>query len=210
MTIYARLFSLLEREQPTGQDCKVKNPIVDVRAEENMNMPTTLPSSYSATIRFEGVEFAYPSHPNTTVLDELSFTMNEAEMLALTGSSGCGKSSIVSLLMRFYEPTSGRVTLDGTDIRDLDIEWLRSQIGLVGQEPILFHASVYENVAYGKPSATHDEVMEACIAANAHRFILELPEQYDTIVGERGASISGVSLTHFFISIDDFYLINLY
>lgn len=93
--------------------------------------------------------------------------------------------------MRFYEPNSGRITLDGIDVRDIDVEWLRSQIGFVGQEPILFHASVFENVAYGKPNATHDEVIEACIAANAHSFILELPEQYDTIVGERGASISG-------------------
>lgn len=112
-------------------------------------------------------------------------------MLAVTGSSGSGKSSCASLLMRFYEPLKGRITLDGRDVRDLEVEWLRSQVGLVSQEPILFHASVFENVAYGKPLATRDEVIEACIAANAHRFILELPEQYDTIVGERGASISG-------------------
>ena len=81
--------------------------------------------------------------------------------------------------------------LDGRDIRDLDVEWLQSQIGLVGQEPILFHASVFDNVAYGKPNATRDEVIEACIDANAHQFILELTDQYNTIVGERGASISG-------------------
>ena len=112
-------------------------------------------------------------------------------MLAVTGSSGSGKWSCASLLMRFYEPLKGRTTLDGRDVRDLEVEWLRSQVGLVSQEPILFHASVFENVAYGKPLATRDEVIEACIAANAHRFILELPEQYDTIVGERGASISG-------------------
>ena len=93
--------------------------------------------------------------------------------------------------MRFYEPTSGRITLDGVDIRDIDVDWLRSQVGLVGQEPILFHASVFDNVAYGKPHSTQDEVIEACIAAGAHRFILELPDQYDTIVGSRGASISG-------------------
>ena len=109
-----------------------------------------------------------------------------------TGTSGSGKSSIISLLCRFYEPAaSGRITLGGRDIRDLDVEWLRSQIGLVGKEPILFHASVFENVAYGNPRATHDEVVTACIAADAHRFILELPSQYNTIVGERGASISG-------------------
>mmetsp|Transcript_57295 Transcript_57295/g.121590 ORF Transcript_57295/g.121590 Transcript_57295/m.121590 type:complete len:205 (-) Transcript_57295:441-1055(-) len=112
-------------------------------------------------------------------------------MLAITGSSGSGKSSIISLLVRFYAPLLGRITLDGRDIQDLDVEWLRSQIGLVGQEPILFHASIFDNVAYGKPNATREEVVEACVAANAHRFILDLPDQYDTIVGERGASVSG-------------------
>jgi len=112
-------------------------------------------------------------------------------MLAVTGSSGSGKSSIASLLLRLREPSSGRITLDGVDIHELDVEWLRSQIGAVSQEPILFHASVFENVAYGKPDATHDDVITACVEANAHHFILELPDGYDTIVGERGASVSG-------------------
>ncbi|KAL7537047.1 hypothetical protein ACHAXR_007555 [Thalassiosira sp. AJA248-18] len=184
----ARLFSLLEREpslRASGQ-CAATTA-----GEKGLPISATLPSSYNATIRFEGVEFAYPSHPNMAILNKVSLSINQGEMLAVTGSSGSGKSSVVSLLMRFYDPLAGRITLDGRDVRDLDVDWLRSQIGLVGQEPILFHGSVFENVAYGKPNATHDEVIEACIAANAHRFILELPDQYDTVVGERGASISG-------------------
>ena len=180
----ARLFALLEK----GGDDPLLEP--DTKVGTSRTATVTLPPSYNPTIRFEEVVFAYPAHPYVPVLNKLSFTLN-GEMLALTGLSGSGKSSIVSLLMRFYEPTSGRITLDGVDIRDIDVDWLRSQVGLVGQEPILFHASVFDNVAYGKPHSTQDEVIEACIAAGAHRFILELPDQYDTIVGSRGASISG-------------------
>ena len=182
----ARLFALLEKG---GEQSFLDTDGTKVKTSRAP--AATLPISYNPTIRFEDVEFAYPAHPHTPILNNLSFTLRYGEMLALTGLSGSGKSSIVSLLMRFYEPNSGRISLDGVDIRDLGIDWLRSQIGLVGQEPILFHASVFDNVAYGKPHSTQDEVIEACIAAGAHRFILELPDQYDTIVGSRGASISG-------------------
>ncbi len=182
----ARLFALLEKGgEPSFLDTD------GTKVKTSRTPAATLPATYNPTIRFEDVEFAYPAHPHTPILNNLSFTLRYGEMLALTGLSGSGKSSIVSLLMRFYEPNSGRISLDGVDIRHLDVNWLRSQIGLVGQEPILFHASVFDNVAYGKPHSTKDEVIEACIAASAHRFILELPDQYDTIVGSRGASISG-------------------
>ena len=163
----ARLFALLEKD---GEHSFLDPDTDEVNTFRTA--ATTLPALYNPTIRFEEVEFAYPAHPHMPVLNNLSFTLRCGEMLALTGLSGSGKSSIVSLLMRFYEPKSGRITLDGVDIRDLDIDWLRSQFGLVGQEPILFHASVFENVAYGKPHSTHDEVIEACIAAGAHRLIL--------------------------------------
>ena len=86
--------------------------------------------------------------------------MNDGQILGITAPSGGGKSSIINLMMKFYEPTNGKITLDGTDVKELDEDWLRSQIALVGQEPILFHASVYENVAYGKPNATREEVIE--------------------------------------------------
>lgn len=181
-----RLFALLEK----GGEQSILDPD-GTKSTSSRKTAATLSPSYNPTIRFEDVKFAYPAHPHTPILNNLTFTLKYGEMLALTGLSGSGKSSIISLLMRFYEPNSGIITLDGVDIRELDVDWLRNQVGLVGQEPILFHASVFENVAYGKPHSTKDEVIEACIAAGAHRFILELPDQYDTIVGSRGANISG-------------------
>jgi len=185
----ARLFSLLDRDSPDFDDRATKRTkSVDI---SNHRLVKTLPSSYKPTVRFDSIRFSYPSHPNVPILNEVSFTLTNGEMLAVTGSSGSGKSSIASLLLRLREPSSGRITLDGVDIHELDVEWLRSQIGAVSQEPILFHASVFENVAYGKPDATHDDVITACVEANAHHFILELPDGYDTIVGERGASVSG-------------------
>jgi len=200
----ARLFDLLEgRDDHVGgtADSTDATTAVEDGVDDGIdrdlaplvtNAAATLPSSYDSTVRFEGVEFSYPSHRNKAILGKTSFTLQNGEMLAITGLSGSGKSSIVSLLMRFYEPSAGRITLGGSDVRRLDVDWLRSQVGLVGQEPILFHASVYENVSYGRPDATRDEVVEACMAAGAHRFVLELPDQYDTMVGgSAGANISG-------------------
>eukprot|EP00984_Skeletonema_dohrnii_P015254 scaffold6547_cov141-Skeletonema_dohrnii-CCMP3373.AAC.7 len=135
----------------------------------------TLPASYKADIQFDGVDFYYPSHTQQSlVLDNLSFKLSDGEMLAVSGSSGSGKSSILALLMRFYSPSRGVITLGGK-----------------GQEPILFHATIFENVSYGRPDATRDEVIKACVAANAHSFIMGLSDNYNTIVGERGKSISG-------------------
>ncbi|KAL7486947.1 hypothetical protein ACHAW6_015330 [Cyclotella cf. meneghiniana] len=179
----ARLFSLLDRD--TSFD--TSNAAADVIKSQHLQ----LSPNYKPTIEFQNVQFSYPSHPAVPILQEVSFSLTNGDFLALTGSSGSGKSSIISLLLRFYDPSRGSITIDGVDIKDLDVEWLRSQIGTVRQEPILFHASVFENVAYGKPDATKNEVIEACIAANAHHFILDLPNGYDTIVGERGASVSG-------------------
>jgi ABC-type multidrug transport system fused ATPase/permease subunit len=192
----ARLFDLLEGRDDRGGTITTRVVDGDDGTDRDLaplvtNLATTLPACYDSTVHFEGIKFSYPTHPNKPILKDASFVLKNGEMLAITGLSGSGKSSIVSLLMRFYEPNTGRITLDGNDVRRLDVDWLRSQVGLVGQEPILFDASVYENVAYGRPSATRDEVVEACIAAGAHRFVLELPDQYDTIVGGRGASISG-------------------
>lgn len=184
----ARLFELLEGRMDNHRSGTMHD---GESTEKDLaplvtNAATTLPLSYDSTIHFEGVEFSYPAHPNKSILRNASFTLKHGEMLAITGLSGSGKSSIISLLMRFYEPDLGRITLDGSDVRRLDVDWLRSQVGLVGQEPILFHATVYENVSYGRPDATPDEIIDACIAAGAHRFILELPNQYHTIIGGRG------------------------
>eukprot|EP00986_Skeletonema_menzelii_P020188 scaffold30447_cov160-Skeletonema_menzelii.AAC.3 len=181
----ARLFFLLDKG---SFDISGEGDTIDTVAAGE----TTLPASYRADIQFDGVDFYYPSHTQQAlVLDNLSFKLCDGEMLAISGSSGSGKSSIVSLLLRFYSPARGVITLGGKDIKTLNVEWLRSQISIVGQEPILFHATIFENVSYGRPDATRDEVIKACVAANAHSFIMGLSENYNTIVGERGKSISG-------------------
>jgi ABC-type multidrug transport system fused ATPase/permease subunit len=112
-------------------------------------------------------------------------------MVALVGRAGAGKTTLLSLLLRFYTPQSGRVLLDGTDLRELDLAWLRRQIALVPQEPILFSTTIAENIAYGRPGATREEVVAAARAAGLHDFIQSLPENYGARVGERGARLSG-------------------
>ena len=114
------------------------------------------------------------------------------QTIALVGESGSGKSTVISLLERFYDPNSGRILLDGVDIKTFRLSWLRQQMGLVGQEPILFNESIRSNIAYGKEGgATEDEIISAAKAANAHSFIISLPDGYDTSVGERGTQLSG-------------------
>ena len=125
----------------------------------------------------ENLSFHYPSRPDVTVLDGLSLGIQPGKTLALVGPSGCGKSTIVSLLERFYDPRSGRLTLDRQDLRDLNIRWLRSQIGIVSQEPVLFDTSIAENVRYGANfrEVSDEEVVEAAKAANIHTFVQSLP-----------------------------------
>jgi ABC-type multidrug transport system fused ATPase/permease subunit len=150
-----------------------------------------LPEGYKGEITFENVSFAYPDAPKTLVLRNFCLRIQEGELLSVTGRSGCGKSSILLLLQRLYDPTEGRITLDGVDIKELDVSWWRSQIGSVEQEPTLFVATIAENIAYGAPDATKVEIEEAAREANVHDAILALPRGYDTLVGERGASLSG-------------------
>jgi len=135
--------------------------------------------------------FSYPSRPNIRVLHRLSLECPPGKSLALVGQSGSGKSTIVNLLLRFYEPTKGSIYIDGVDIKDIDISYLRSQIGLVSQEPVLFAGTIRENILYGRPDATEDEVIEAAKKANAHKFIMAMPDKYETLIGERGVSLSG-------------------
>ncbi|CAI5730066.1 unnamed protein product [Hyaloperonospora brassicae] len=142
-------------------------------------------------IEIDRVSFAYPSRANVQVCSNYSLTIMPGETVALVGPSGSGKSTIVSLLERFYDPLSGAVTLDGVDVRLLNVRWLRSQIGLVGQEPSLFATSIMENIRYGCPSATDEQVIEAAKMANADSFIRDFPQGYRTEVGERGAQLSG-------------------
>ena len=139
---------------------------------------------------YEDVSFHY-SDDDTPVLSHVSFEIPAGKSIALVGPSGSGKTTICSLLPRFYDVTEGRVTIDGNDVRKLTLESLRSQIGLVSQDVYLFGGSIKDNIAYGKPDATMDEIVDADKKANIHDFIMELPDKYDTFVGERGTRLSG-------------------
>ncbi|UJR13036.1 hypothetical protein I4U23_000062 [Adineta vaga] len=142
-------------------------------------------------IEFSNVYFAYPARQESPILRNLSLVARADETTALVGLSGCGKSTCVSLILRYYEPSSGSVTLNGRPIAEYDIKQLRQNIGVVSQEPILFGTSIYENIRYGNLNATSLQIEEAARQANAHNFIMQLPDKYNTLVGERGAQLSG-------------------
>ncbi|GJM97844.1 hypothetical protein PR202_ga14800 [Eleusine coracana subsp. coracana] len=145
----------------------------------------------SGEVEFRSVDFCYPSRPDSPVLAGFSLLVPAGHTVALVGSSGSGKSTVIRLLERFYDPSAGLVSLDGVDIRRLKLNWLRAQMGLVSQEPALFAMSIRENILFGKEDATAEEVVAAARAANAHNFISQLPQGYDTQVGERGIQMSG-------------------
>jgi len=142
-------------------------------------------------VAFENVSFRYHGRGAGLVLTDIDLRAAAGEVVALVGPSGAGKSTIVSLIPRFYDPTAGRVTLDGVDIRELSVSDLRSQVGIVPQETLLFSGSIEENIRYGDPEASADDVRAAAIAADAHDFIVEFPDGYATTVGERGVKLSG-------------------
>jgi ATP-binding cassette subfamily B protein len=142
-------------------------------------------------VAFHDVTFAYPSRPERDVLSDFEMTLAPGEVVALVGQSGSGKSTVAALIPRFYDPQRGWITFDGIDLRELDPDWLRAQIGVVSQEPILFAMSIAENIRYGRPGATEAEIEAAARAANAHEFVLGFPEGYQTLVGERGVRLSG-------------------
>jgi ABC transporter fused permease/ATP-binding protein len=142
-------------------------------------------------IAFRGVRFRYPTRPDVTVLDGVDLTLRAGEVVALVGPSGSGKSTVAALVARFYDPSEGEITLDGASLRTLDPSWVREQVGAVSQEPVLFATSIAENVRYGRPGATDDEVRAALRAANALDFVLSFPEGLATLVGERGVRLSG-------------------
>jgi ATP-binding cassette subfamily B protein len=154
-----------------------------------------IPSSVTGDVEFHDVSFSYSSRLDTAVLKNFSLKIRAGESAALVGSSGAGKSTVVALMQRFYDVTKGSITLDGNDIRSLDLKWYRRQIGFVQQEPQLFGLTIRQNVCYGilenEQSITDEEVYEACRKANAHDFIQEWPNGYDTLVGERGVKLSG-------------------
>ncbi|XP_019193180.1 PREDICTED: ABC transporter B family member 19-like [Ipomoea nil] len=161
-------------------------PEIDPYSTEGLSL-----SSIRGKIEFKYVSFAYPSRPMVQILQSLELVFPASKTSALVGSSGSGKSTIFALVERFYDPAQGVISLDGHDIRTLQVKWLRSQIGMVGQEPVLFGTTILENVMMGKENAKKKEAIAACIAANAHSFISNLPDGYDTQVGNKGAQLSG-------------------
>uniref|UniRef100_A0A671YF87 Bile salt export pump n=1 Tax=Sparus aurata TaxID=8175 RepID=A0A671YF87_SPAAU len=142
-------------------------------------------------IEFHNVTFHYPSRPEVKILDQLSVAVKSGETTAFVGPSGAGKSTAIQLIQRFYDPKEGMVTLDGHDIRGLHIQWLRSLIGIVEQEPVLFATTIAENIRYGRPGVSMEDIITAAKEANAYNFILDLPQKFDTLVGEGGGQMSG-------------------
>ncbi|MGE4243852.1 ABC transporter transmembrane domain-containing protein [Ramlibacter sp.] len=149
------------------------------------------PPAGGSAVAFEAVRFHYPSRPATAALQDFSLVVGAGETVALVGPSGAGKSTVFSLLLRFYDPAQGRIAVDGVPIREFALQDLRQRIGLVPQEPVIFSTSALENIRYGRPSATDDEVVAAARGAFAHDFILALPEGYASFLGERGVRLSG-------------------
>ncbi len=147
------------------------------------------PGKLRGDISFENVSFSY--NPGSPVLSNISFSIQCGQRIGIVGPTGGGKSSIVGLIARFYDPTGGRVLIDGTDITEFRLDALRSQIGFVLQDTALFYGSIRDNIAYGRPEATEEEIIEAAKLSNAHEFISGMPHGYDTIVGERGVTLSG-------------------
>ncbi len=153
--------------------------------------PLALPSPVQGRIAFEDVRFSYPSRPSISALDHVSLAIEPGETVALVGPSGAGKTTIIQLVQRFYEPQDGKITLDGVDLKDLDRSAFRKHIALVPQDPVIFADTARENIRFGRPDATDAEVEAAAQAAAAHDFLVALPEGYDSYVGERGVMLSG-------------------
>uniref|UniRef100_A0A9J8BFG7 ATP-binding cassette sub-family B member 5 n=2 Tax=Cyprinus carpio TaxID=7962 RepID=A0A9J8BFG7_CYPCA len=163
-------------------------PAIDNASEDGDKL-----DKFEGNVSFEDVRFNYPSRPDVPVLQGLRLRVKKGQTLALVGSSGCGKSTTIQLLERFYDPQQGNVMLDDNDAKQLNIHWLRSQIGIVSQEPVLFDCSLAENIAYGDNSrkVSQQEIEEAAKAANIHSFIEGLPQQYQTQAGDKGTQLSG-------------------
>ncbi|KAJ7566760.1 hypothetical protein O6H91_02G117200 [Diphasiastrum complanatum] len=163
-----------------------KKPEIEVDNEQGEK-----PKIIKGDIELTNVYFAYPSRPNVMVFQNFSLGVQAGQVVALVGQSGSGKSTVIAMIERFYDPLRGKVKIDGLDIKQLNLKWLRLQIGLVSQEPTLFATSIRENIAYGKEGATDAEILDAARAANAHNFISALPNGYLTYAGERGLQLSG-------------------
>jgi ATP-binding cassette subfamily B (MDR/TAP) protein 8 len=166
---------------------------IDVKDRLNANSSISKLSleRIGGNIELRNVTFSYPSRKDQLVLNNFSLNIPEGQVIALCGHSGSGKSTIASLIEKFYDIDAGSIQIDGYDIQNLDDKWLRRNVGFINQEPVLFAASILENIRYGNPSASFEEVIRAAKLSNAHDFIDSFPDKYNTLVGERGASLSG-------------------
>jgi len=180
-----------ELMQAGGAAERLSELLTEVSAVRSPDKPKSLPKPTRGEVWFENVEFFYPSRPGRSALKGLSFAVDTGETVALVGPSGAGKSTVLSLILRFYDPTSGRICLDGVDIRDLALEDLRDQMAIVPQEVTIFSGTIHDNIAFGCPTASRETVVAAAHAAQAAEFIDKLEAGYDTQVGERGITLSG-------------------
>ncbi|NIP82873.1 MAG: ATP-binding cassette domain-containing protein, partial [Gemmatimonadetes bacterium] len=163
--------------------------LLDAEPEVNEAPDAEPVTGFGDAIRLEDVTFEY--EPGEPVLRDVALEIGRGEVVALVGPSGAGKTTIANLVPRFYDPTDGRITLDGTDLRELKIDELRALMGIVTQETILFHDTVRANIGYGMGDVAQADLEAAAHAAHAHEFISELPDGYDTVLGERGTRLSG-------------------
>ena len=175
--IAAKVFAIIERK-----------PKIDIWMEGGIR-----PEVVRAEIEFKNLDFSYPQRPEVKVLKSFSLKINPGESVALVGPSGCGKSTLVQLIQRFYDPNAGSVLIDGNDVREWNLGYLRSNIGVVGQEPVLFDTSIWQNIALGshKKYVQQKDIESAAKEANAHQFIIQLPLNYETYCGDRGRQLSG-------------------
>jgi ATP-binding cassette subfamily B protein len=190
---FMRLYSQLQRT--IGATQRVRELLREEPEDlDDTNVPSTSSDGrghLAGAIAFEGVRFSYPSRKEVAVLRGLSLTVRAGQRIALVGPSGAGKSTIVSLILRFYDPDSGRVLIDGRNARDYSLRRLREHMAIVPQDVLLFGGTIADNIAYGRPGAVPAEIEAAARQANAHEFIAAFPAGYQTIVGERGVQLSG-------------------
>jgi len=188
---FAELYSQLQKAiGATGRVRELLRETGEVEVLLGPTPPSTLPR-LRGDIVFENVHFSYPSRQGVEVLHAVNLAAASGQRIALVGPSGAGKSTLISLLLRLYDPSSGRLLIDGRDARDYRLTELRGQMSMVPQEVLLFGGSIADNIAYGKPGASEDEIEQAARQANAHEFIQAFPERYATLVGERGIKLSG-------------------
>jgi ATP-binding cassette subfamily B (MDR/TAP) protein 1 len=162
--------------------------VPEINTDEDVGV--TLPNIYGK-LSFQDIDFTYPTRPDTPVLRKFNLDISAGKTIALVGPSGSGKSTIVQLLERFYDPLDGTLLVDDVNIKDLNLKWYRRNVGLVAQEPILFSGTIKENILFGNPEANMEEIEEAAKLANAYEFIMQQPDGFDTLLGEKGTQLSG-------------------